>query len=386
MYITILGRQPALGMAELERIYGAQNTSWFSADTATITTDDFNFNRLGGSLKAGRVILQLNSSWNDASRSITRHYEQAWKNADYKITLGLSAYGTTASARDVQKIGLGIKQKLKSHGVNVRLVPNDFPALNTASSHHNKLGLSANKIELLIVKASNGSTIVAESVGAQNITAFAARDQVRPHTDAFVGMLPPKLARIMLNLAAAQNNSILDPFCGTGVILQEALLDGHTVNGTDLSDKMVSYTQKNLDWLVSKNHISGKIGVIRQADAMKELWQFHYGAVITETYLGQPFSVPPKPQKLLEVRDNCNHIVSEFLINLARQCQKGTIVVMAIPAWRSANGSFTHLPLAGSIMKLGYKRIALKNVPSTQLLYYRDTQVVARELLIIEKT
>lgn len=387
MHIAILGRQPALGMAELERLYGAAKTKWFSDESALVTADNFDFNRLGGCMKAGRIVLQLNGGWGDVSHDIIEHYMKAWDEVDHKITLGISAYGFKVTARDVQKTGIILKQRLKKELINIRLVPNEFPALNTAASHHNKLGLAPNKVELLIVRAGNGAVVVAESVGAQNITAIAARDQARPHTDAFVGMLPPKLARIMVNLSGVnpEKHAILDPFCGTGVILQEALLDGFTVNGTDLSEKMVDYTKKNLEWFGKKVRPLGTAGTIRQGDAMNHLWEMQADAIVSEVYLGQPFSAPPRPEKLTEVRGNCNHIIGEFLANAARQFNSGTPFVLAVPAWRDNKGNFTHLPFIENLSKLGFERVKLKNVRDDELLYFRETQVVARELLILIK-
>lgn len=390
MYIAILGRQPALGMAELERVHGTENTKWFSDESAVIDTKTFNFERLGGSLKAGKVIMELNGNWGDTSRAIVEHYLKAWGNSKGKNTIGISAYGFKANARDIQKTGIILKQQLKNNKVSLRLIPNSYPALNTATSHHNKLGLAPNKIELLAVRAGNGAIMVAESVGAQNITALAARDQARPHTDAFVGMLPPKLARIMVNVAVGDTHpstkfEILDPFCGTGVVLQEALMEGFTVNGTDLSDKMVDYTTKNLAWFNKKFSPEGKVGVIRQGDAMDHLWEFKVSAIVAEAYLGQPFSAPPKPEKLAEVRGNCNHIISEFLKNSARQFNKGTPLVLAVPAWRDKQGSFTHLPLVNNLSKLGFERIKISRVRNDELIYYRESQVVAREILVLVK-
>lgn len=393
MYIAILGRQPALGMAELERLHGSDNVHWFSNESATVKSPVFDFNRLGGSLKAGRVVMELNGGWGNISRALVEHYSIAWQDVDHKITLGLSAYGFGVTARDVQKTGILLKQRLKKELISLRLVPNEYPALNTAASHHNKLGLSPTKVELLVVKAGNGAVIVAESVGAQNITAIAARDQARPHTDAFVGMLPPKLARLMLNLSGvnaikAHAPAILDPFCGTGVVLQEALLDGCKVHGSDLSEKMVSYTTKNLAWLQGKFGATGTVLDIRAGDAMSYQWAEApiIDAVVSETYLGQPFSAPPSPAKLTQVQGNCNHIISEFLKNIGAQIKPGTTLVLAIPAWRSKTGSFTHLPLISNLSDLGYTKVKLKNIHPDELTYCRDTQVVARELLLLVKS
>ena len=390
MYIAILGRQPAISMAELEQLYGSKAVKWFSDISALVETNSLDVSYLGGTQKAGRVVSEIRGDWRQVSMQLVKAYTEAWYRHEGKITLGISAYGFDTSVRDIQKTGIILKSKLKAHGVSLRLIPNAEPALNTAASHHNKLGLSDNHVELLIIRGSNGRVIIAESVGAQNITALAARDQARPHTDAFVGMLPPKLARIMLHLTgptpANHTPVVLDPFCGTGVVLQEALIDGYTVFGSDLSEKMVDYTIRNLDWLQGAMHIDGKVQSVRLADAMSYQWPEarSLNSVVTETYLGQPFSAPPSPSKLREVRDNCNHIVSDFLRNIGNQIAPGTQLCLAIPAWRDTQGHFTHLPL--ELEELGYSRVLLTHVREDQLLYYRENQVVARELLILTKS
>ena len=384
MYIALLGRQPAFGIAELEVLYGAKNVEWFSKLSATVEASGFDFNQLAGSQKAGRVVAELTGNWNKASTHIVKAYAAAWSDHEGKITLGISAYGFPAQARDVQKTGIILKRKLREHGVSLRLIPNNEPALNSATSHHNKLGLSNNHVELLVIQAGDGRVIVAESVGAQNITAIAARDQARPKTDAFVGMLPPKLARMMVNMSGISSGRILDPFCGTGVVLQEAALLGFATYGTDLSDKMVDYSRANLEWLGQNHHLPSK-PTIAKADAMDYHWEQPIDAVVCETYLGQPFSAPPSPAKLTEVRGNCNHIVSTFLTNIGAQLPSGTPLCVAVPAWRSNDGSFTHLPLTGKLSTLGYRRRELQHATPEDLLYYRENQVVAREILLLEK-
>src|SRR5690606_35058690 len=98
-----------------------------------------------------------------------------------------------------------------------------------------------------------------------------------------------------------------------------------------------------------------------------------------------PFSAPPSATKLTEVRGNCNHIISNFLKNLTPQLQPGTPLCIGIPAWRNKDGSFTHLPLVTKLAQLGYKQHQFKNVDTKDLLYYREDQVVARELLVLTK-
>ncbi len=391
-YIALLGRQPAIGIAELERVFG--DVTWFSDTAAVVVADTFDIERLGGTVKAGRVVAEFPSGdWRQASMKLVRAYTEAWADHDGKITLGISAYGFGVSARDVQKSGIILKSKLKEKGVSLRLVPNDNAALGSATSHHNKLGLSDNKVELLVVKGKSGKIIVAESTGAQNITALARRDQGRPARDAFVGMLPPKLAMIMANLVVSdkwlvnreRRPIILDPFCGTGVLLQEVLILGYSVYGTDLSDKMIDYSRKNLDWLTATYHLPPTTYHLSQGDATTYTWDLPIDAIACETYLGQPFSAPPKPEKLAEVRGNCDHIISTFLRNIGEQITPGTPLCVAVPAWRDVAGGVTHLPLIKNLATLGYQQIEFKNIRAEELLYYREDQVVARELLVLEK-
>ncbi len=390
MHIALLGRQPELSIAELERVF--TKVSWFSPQTALIDTDEaIDIQKLGGSQKIGRVILEVDSTeWRHVSGALVKHYAKIWSVAAGKITLGLSAYDFKLSPRELQKSGLILKSKLKNGGVSLRLVPNQEIALSTATSHHNKLGLSDNKVELLIIRGKN-STIIAESIGAQNITALAARDQGRPRRDAFVGMLPPKLAQIMINLAgplAADPTQdlaqprVLDPFCGTGVLLQEAMLMGYDVYGTDLSEKMIRYSRENLNWLQDKYQLTGH-WYLHEGDATDTKWQQPIAAVVTETYLGQPFSAPPSSAKLTEVRGNCNHIIGGFLKNLSKQLKPGTPVVLAVPAWKDKSDNFTHLPLTTKIEDYGFKRMTLTTVDADRLMYFRPDQVVARELLLL---
>ena len=431
MYITLLGRQPEISLAELAAVFGADCVNRISQQFAKVQTSQFDITTLGGTIKCAKVITELPASRTDkasllaASRFITQHYQAKWAHSPHKITLGLSAYNLAVGARDVQKTGLILKSSLKKSGTSLRLIPNDQPALSTATTHNNKLGGSPHKVELLLVKTTGRRLIIAESRGVQNITAYTRRDRHRPKRDAFVGMLPPKLAQIMLNLALGAGSltrqrphdnsvtssdsslsdksmvlrtalpdafdleevagiraavTILDPFCGTGTVLQEALLAGYDVVGTDLSQKMVDYTTENLSWLQSTFTAPGNIIDIHQADATTHRWpnSESLAAIVCETYLGQPFSAPPTPQKLAAVVGNCNHIITSFLTNIHPQLAPNTPLCIAVPAWYDASGRATHLPLIKHLQKLGYHQ--LNHIP---LIYRRPDQTVARELLIL---
>lgn len=403
MKIAILGRQPTIGIGELESIYGDQNLQVLWPHACLIDTEKMNVSHFGSILKTGEVVLEIGSiDWRKISEKIFNLFVSDFSDSKNKITLGISVYNSKIEPSEIQKTASIIKQKLKQTEVSVRVIPSKTAALSTAVSHNNKLGLSDNKIEIIVI-IKNNKAIVAISEGAQNITAYAKRDQNRPKRDAFVGMLPPKLAQTMINLAVGPNQpqiwlqnrdfakidgktpKLLDPFCGTGTVLQEAILKGFTAYGSDLNPKMVDYTKENIKWLEKSFRPHGKFGSVETADATTNTWDYanNLSSVVCETYLGQPFSAPPSPQKLAEVRENCNKIISNFLKNLASQIPEGTQICIAIPAWRQKNGEFSHLPLVDFTQKLGYNRKEFMRVNPQDLIYYREDQVVARELLVL---
>lgn len=391
MYVALLGRQPEISLAELEAVFGEQSVARISETFATVKTDNFNIDSLGGTIKCGKIVKQLaldlkKNPLDTASKYIVNHYAKKWQSHQGKITLGLSVYGLKNNAREVQKIGIILKSTLKKSGTSLRLIPNQQPALSTATSHNNKLGSAENKIELLIIKTRQ-NIIIAESRGVQNITAYTFRDRNRPKRDAFVGMLPPKLAQIMINLSEAKSQDCLwDPFCGTGTVLQEAYLMNINTYGSDLNPKMVDYTTKNVQWLAQKysSTINSQVPDWQtfQADAttikLDDSKRSSITHIVCETYLGQPFSAPPAPEKLKEVVGNCNHIISSFLENILPQINDKVRLCIAVPAWQDTSGNFTHLPLLKRLEKLGYEQLNRQ-----QFLYHRPDQVVAREILVL---
>ncbi len=401
--LLILGRQPDLGLAELESLYGASVVRQLSFNTALLDVDpkDVNFTRLGGSIKLAKVLMELPSSdWRLIERylsdTIPEHLQYV---PEGKFKLGLSVYGLKIRPQQINETGLRLKKVIKAAGRSVRVVPNKSPALNSAQVLHNQL-TGPTGWELLLVK--NGTkTLLAQTVAEQDIDAYAARDQKRPMRDAKVGMLPPKLAQIIINLATAKTASsknkttdaseemyegpfdILDPFCGTGVVLQEALLMGYSALGSDKEPRMIEYATKNLQWLTDKWDIEDPIFEVHIGDATQMQWR-EFKAVAGETYLGPPLSQLPEPQKMRQIVHDISRLHNKFLQNIGAQMRSGSRMCLAVPAWKSKNG-FIHLSTLDKLPELGYTRIDFRASRGQPLIYHREDQVVGRELVVLEK-
>lgn len=387
--VAILGRQPALGLAELESLYGSRAVQPLSnATLLNIDPYKVTFSRLGGTVKLAKLLTYLpDTNWDNISRylldNLPNHLEYI---PDGKIRLGLSAYGLRVGLRQINATGLELKRVVKAAGRSVRIVPNSASELNTAQVLHNQLAGSTG-LELLLI-ADGERTLLAQTVYVQDINAYAARDQARPMRDARVGMLPPKLAQIIINLATDQSVSnnqpaiVLDPFCGTGVLLQEALLMGYYPYGTDVQRRMFEYSSENLKWLLEHFNTPRQDFRVSIADATQADWLPPIDAIASETYLGRPFSSTPHPAVLQAVMQDVDTIHKKFLQNLARQTEPGLRICLAVPAWKSKDG-FKHLRILDHLEDLGYTRISFVHASNEGLIYHRPNQVVARELVVL---
>lgn len=359
MYLAVLGREPELSKAELEALFGkvkqiSNNLALFEASFLP------DINRLGGSLK---LAVKLDE----------KPLEFLSKLEDGKITIGVSDYSKGASKKTALLEAMKLKKILVRHGKSVRVVLSDEATLSTATSLHNGMsGKNPRKVEL--IKFENDWHKV---IGVQDIDAYAKRDQGRPARDAKVGMLPPKLAQILINLCGPlkEDSVILDPFCGTGVLLQEALLMGYFAYGTDISERMIDYSKKNLDYFKLKDY---KLDV---GSAIDYKWS-KIDAVACEGYLGKPMNKIPSEMDLKEQKQECSSIILGFLKNLAGQIKKDTPVVIAAPAWLRETGEYSRLEILDQTVDMGYN---VENKTREGLFYHREGQIVARDIIILRK-
>ena len=408
--LLVLGRQPALGLAELESLYGASALRPAGQHAVIVDIDPclLAFDRLGGSTKFCKLLTVLDTThWGQIEKflvGVAPGHSQTMPEG--KMLLGLSVIGLDIGIRQIEATGLTLKKAIRQTGRSVRLVPNKAQELNSAQIIHNKL-TGPNGWELNFIRDGK-KTIIAQTVKVQDIESYTVRDRERPKRDTKVGMLPPKLAQILLNLASGPipeeqlsnicdipagqpiphrilGQTVLDPFCGTGVVLQEALLMGYDVYGSDLEPRMVEYTAKNLPWLAETYGLEPQDYPLEVGDATAHKWAPLPNFVATETYLGRPFTEKPGLEILNQTAMECNLIIKKFLSNIGAQISSGTRLCLAVPAWQTRPNEFKHLPLIDSLSDMGYNRMSFEHIRDQDLIYYRSDQIVARQLLVITK-
>lgn len=391
-YVAIAGRQPLISLAEIQALYDkaarlvGKKLVFFEINEDGEENISPDINRLGGSLKLGRF---FDTDFSKLAKFLATAHPVG------KITLGISDFSKQKKSGLAKQKSMELKRNLAKMGRSVRVITSNEPEISSATAHHNQLGEKAGCFEIFLIDRE-----IYLSLGTQNITAYTERDQVRPARDAKVGMLPPKLAQILINLCGKlpEGARVLDPFCGTGVVLQEAAIMGYVPYGTDLNERMVEYSKKNLSWLFNeRNQKRFKIlpdlilkkdqilEAISVGDATNFTWEGEIDAVAFEGYLGAPMSKPPVDIKFKTEKAKCREIAIGFLKNITPQIKSGTPVVMALPAWLRENGKYAGLNILDEIQEMGYNFEKFQDLSQSDLLYYREGQIVAREIIVIRK-
>ena len=392
-YVAIAGRQPLISLAEIQALYDkaarlvGKKLVFFEIDEDDEENISPDINRLGGSLKLGRF---FDTDFSKLAKFLATAHPEG------KITLGISDFSKQKKSGLAKQKSMELKRNLARMGRSARVITSNEPEISSATAHHNQLGEKAGCFEIFLIDRE-----IYLSLGTQNITAYTERDQARPARDAKVGMLPPKLAQILINLCGKlpEGARVLDPFCGTGVVLQEAAIMGYVPYGTDLNERMVEYSKKNLSWLFNERNqkrfkilpdlIQKKdqiLNAISVGDATNFTWEGEIDAVAFEGYLGAPMSKPPVDIKFKTEKAKCREIAMGFLKNITPQIKSGTPVVMALPAWLRENGKYAGLiNILDEIQEMGYNFEKFQDLSQSDLLYYREGQIVAREIIVIRK-
>ncbi len=375
-YLTILGRQSEIGIAELETLYGPGSIMPIG-NKACFVQQKPDFARLGSSIKSAKFISTTkHAQIDDVLDASVPYIVEQRKGREGKLQLGISVYGHRVSGPQLNRSALKLKKRLRSKGLSVRLIPNKQSELNAAQILRNKL-TKTNGIELNIIF--DGKTVhVAQTLEVQDIDEYTRRDREKPVRDPLVGMLPPKLAQTLINLADTKPGmSLLDPFCGTGTVLMEAFAMGIDTCGSDISPNMVDATRVNMSWFQANKQ--KPMFHVELADATMHEWPFQIDAVAGETYLGPALRSLPDDKQLTSIVEEVDDIHRRFLQNLAGQTKSGVRIALAVPSWHK-KGKFIDLPVLDDLEKLGYNPTSFVHV-SDELVYHRPHQVVGRRII-----
>ena len=117
----------------------------------------------------------------------------------------------------------------------------------------------------------------------------------------------PRFARALINLARVKRgDKVIDPFCGTGSILIEASLMGMEVYGSDIDERMIFASRKNLSRFGA--HAELKVMDVGEVDG-------NYDAVVTDPPYGRSSSL--RGEKIESLYDRAFKKFSEITDKVA---------------------------------------------------------------------
>lgn len=433
-YAFILGRIPTLSIAEILSVFACENIDYkilalggdiLAVETKKTVGDAQSFlDKLGGTIKIIEVFGEvgkasdLKSVFSAEELGKRQLNAGAGEKADAasKLYWGISVYFICGAefhrkqkiSRMIQSYFFGVKEALREKLLKCRIVtpPPGKLALDAFAISKNGLIKKGGEFVAMVDKE---KTYWGKTLAVQNFRLYGLRDYGRPGRDMKIGMMPPKLAQIMINLAKIpKGGKILDPFCGTGVVLQEGLMMGYSMIGSDSSKEAISLTQENISWLAEQLK-SYSINLMEKKEKFRvyqakvnEIGKFvpkkSIDGIVTEGTLGPKYGreIPNNAEIERNFKALEELYVAAFT-EFSNVLEKGGTAVITLPVYLITKQKQAFVPFIDKIKNIGYNIVhpiniaGLKGNPSISLtqretiVYSRPDQIVGREIIIFEK-
>ena len=244
-------------------------------------------------------------------------------------------------------------------------------------------------IEFICYQRSDQSWVLAQTVANQNLRNYDLRDRKKPWRDPKMGMLPPRLAQILVNLAlgqipgSADPGIVIDPFCGSGTIPAEAAILGLQTQGSDLNPNFIKGSQENFEFLSQKFRFDLTQGNFMSSDVRDLDWKNLSGVVATEGWLGENFEKRPSRNLIEENAKTVSALWKEIFEKL--KDSKVEALAFCTPAW---NFHGQKISISAEVLAYaqanGYESQKVFDGRES-FIYEREGAFVGREINVVKK-
>lgn len=372
MHLFRLGHQPHISVAEIIAVLKERSVSFstiLSNNEYLLISSESDIGaeslmeRLGGTVFIGEMVSEVEEG-EDVEDALARYLDTHVKNGkiDYSFRGG-----------DAKNIALEAKKILKEYKRSARYIE----PKNTATIIHN--GLIKSGTDITFYKNALFATRA-----VQPIEAFSQRDYDKPGADSKSGMLPPKLARTLINLSGKHPEKavLLDPFCGSGVLVMEGMSLGcKEVIGSDVSKQAIEDTKKNVEWAKNKFKISNLKFQILECDVKgiaNKVEKETIDIIATEPFMGKPLRGRESKVDLERQARELAHLYIEAFGQFKRILKPNGVIVFIIPRFKYKE-EWIDVKCLEQIQKMGF-RVEPFSREQDSLLYWRKGQHVGREI------
>jgi len=385
-YVIHVGRSKELALAELFALLGSEAIRKVDNSFVLVETDRFLdqsfIDTLGGSIAIYKLFSTLRGEIDKNDLVETIVDDLRTRESKINISFEYRKFGF----KDNKQILKDVKKNLKKLEISCRFIEKASTASFLGS------GFLNDKVAAYKIFDIGEVAYFGKMVALQNINSYSLRDYEKPYRDAKLGMHPPKLSQIMLNLAG-EYKKVYDPFCGTGTVLLEAALQFKSVQGSDIMPENVFGSIKNLDWIAENYKINGLVYDVFQGDARK-LSRDNFkdvDIVVTEGYLGEPKRGIQVESKLLRESRELEKLYYDFLRKSASVLDRPVAFVLNFPVLVAGRKRVFFKNLVEKLKPLGYsvsvllpEREDLGLTETRSLVYERSGQKVLREVVRLD--
>jgi tRNA G10 N-methylase Trm11 len=283
-----------------------------------------------------------------------------------KTVFGISVYGAERSLRSVSRriqrfVGSTVKRELAGYGRKSKFMGFSKERKHPQLSHIEvlKKNLVENKAEILFCMGLE-QTFVAITTAVHNPFEFQKRDVGKP-VQRRIFAIPPRLARIMINLAACTEGKVLlDPFCGVGTILQEALLSKANAIGVDINRWCVEAARRNLEWLKNEYSLENADYRVLQGDVRKVSkkigWE-QVDCIATEPDLGPALRQVPTTSYAMRAVEKLKPLYYGLLEEAYKVLKSTGRMVLVSPYIKTRAGKPVTMGIEDKAVETGFKRV-----------------------------
>ena len=285
--------------------------------------------------------------------------------ASSKYFFGVSVYCADEVLRPYCKaiqrfIGSVIKRELAALGIKSRFMGfsknRNYPQLTHVEVL--KKNLVENNAEVLVCIGKE-RTWLAATIAVHDPFEFQKRDIGKPYQRKIFA-IPPRLARIMVNLSScALGKTLLDPFCGVGTILLEALLLNAKVIGMDINPWCVKAAVENLDWLKREYGLKEAIYEVLEGDALRlsrKILQ-EVDSIATEPDLGPALRHVPTTPYACKLVQRLEPLYHGFLEESFKVLGKNGRLALVTPFLKTRSGNPVTMDIGKKAAEIGFKRV-----------------------------
>lgn len=419
-YAFVLGRVFTLSLAELLEVLSnlgyVYTIKACSPEIVVIETDkpleaEKLQARLGGVIKIIKIFDTFQKKGKELPSQVLEGYftfkkikSQYFTDYSGKKQFGVSVHSLDPAIRfrdENQRLAFMIKKILQAESQSVRAVIPQFPAQNLSSVLVGENQLLHKGAEIVVIAGSQ-KLFVGKTLTVQNYEDYGRRDYQRPARDERVGMIPPKVAQSMINLAGPLKGLeyVLDPFCGSGTLLQESIFMGYRAIGADLDQKAIENSEKNLEWFRNRYHVAPnryKLFKSHAAEISLQIPSIQVSAVVTEGTLGPIYGHLPKKPEMVTNFKNLSKLYEQVFKEFSKFVPEAARIVLCLPAYKVGMNEYEHMPSLDFATQNGYTVLApipeeirakykfLRVTDRKTVVYDRKDQIVAREIVIFSK-